>query len=188
MPDTNTQALTDDAGRVVTLRWPHCLEVNRISKVTLGKAPVFIGRTSLGVESRQRISPIARGFALDLELRWIGEADDGIDEFYEFWFDRTGGDWNVFTIDDSNIPCLIPGWNAFKVRLPSQLWRFEVSGSGEGGYGGLELRPSGCCAFDFDVRLINIVLPDSDYINNQINQQQVSIRANDPTAATPKIK
>jgi hypothetical protein len=171
----------DDGGRLVTLQWPKCLQANRLTSFGLPKPLVYIGETSVGIESRQMISRIPRGAYLELEFRWVSDGDDSIDEFYDFWFEQAFASYNVFLIDRSNIPCLVPGWEAFKKRLPSQLWRMETTDDLEG----MQITPSNCCSIDFNLRLKNILIPPSDYSLTGVDFDAMASAVKNPTATTP---
>jgi hypothetical protein len=177
MPDITT----DDSGKLVTLQWPKCLQANRLTSFGLPKPLVYIGETSVGVESRQLISRVPRGAYLELEFKWISENDDHIEEFYDFWFEKAVGPWNVFLIDKSNIPCLVPGWEHYRARLPSQFWRIEVPDKLEG----FAITPSNCCSIDFNLRLHNILIPPSGNGQTGVDKAALTAAVMDPTATTP---
>jgi hypothetical protein len=111
----------------------------------------------------------------------VSDGDDSIDEFYDFWFDQAFASYNVFLIDRSNIPCLVPGWESFKKRLPSQLWRMETTDNLEG----MQITPSNCCSIDFNLRLKNILIPPSDYSLTGVDFGAMDSAVKNPTATTP---
>lgn len=174
MPDT------DDGGKVVTLRWPKCIQPHKLTSFGLPRDLVYIGSTSTGIESRQRISDIGRGAYLNLDFMWISENDDEIEEFYAF-FNLVGGNWSVFLLSDG-IKCLIPGYTHYEKYLPSPYWRIDLPDNLEG----FDIKPSGsgCCMIDFSLKLVNILTPP-DRSTDTVDYATMSSAVKDPTAATP---
>lgn len=135
--------------------WPPCLRATRVKNFGFPLKPVYIGTTETGIETRQKISDIPRGAYIDIDVQWLMEGDGSIEEFYSFLHTTAEGAWQVFRIDKSNIPCLIPGWEYYSRYLPTPLWRLDLKQGSNDGDRGLSLEPDGCCAVNFSVRLLN---------------------------------
>jgi hypothetical protein len=170
----------DDGGKVVTLKFPKCLQIHRVSSFSLPLPLVYEGVTSTGISSRQLISRVPRGSEINLELRWVSDETDEIAELYEFILEKALGSWNVFLLSES-IKCHIPGFDALSKYLPSQLWKLELPND----LTGLVITPSNCCSVDLQLTLRNILLPPSDYAQNNIDFATMDSAVKNPTATTP---
>lgn len=162
-------------------QWPQCIQCNRVTKYTFPLKPVYIGETLSGIESRQKISDIARGARIEGQFRWISDRDGEIAELYQFIHIVAEGAWNIFRLDESNIPCLIPGWVHYSAFLPSPYWRIDAPAAG-----GFPMTPVDCCRIDFELTLINVLLDQSYYSEQVYDEDLLFENLDDPLNLLPQ--
>lgn len=164
-----------------TRQWPKCLKATRVQSFKFPTKKVHIGTTLSGIESRQKVSDIARGAIIDADFQWLSVNEGDITNLFNFIHNVAEGSWNIFRLTESNIPCLIPGWYEYEKFLPSPFWRIDVPDDD-----GITMSPEDCYRVNLSLRFINVLLDQSYYTEQVYDTGQLDIQLDQPLLTLPQ--